>query len=161
MVDSRCPTAHQNRNLQRGRSPPVLILAYLDVTWKSLLLLFPCRLRRSLPASPLWGRMAAREVLLLLPGEASTSLGDREPIYRDCVSQCDWSNCTGDRGPPWGRMAALAALLLLLGRPASASRGDREPMYWDCMSQCDWSNCTGARKAAVEGAASLLLEPDG
>ncbi|KAJ1155043.1 hypothetical protein NDU88_007779 [Pleurodeles waltl] len=67
-------------------------------------------------------------------------------MHWDCVSRCDWSNCTGAHRQPWGRMTARVALPLLLLGVAGTSQEYREPMYRDCVSQVDWSNCTGARR---------------
>lgn len=46
--------------------------------------------------------MAARAALLLLlliaaaaPGPARGSQGDREPLYRECLSRCERQNCSG------------------------------------------------------------------
>lgn len=67
--------------------------------------------------------MAARAaLLLLLLGVAGASQGDREPMYRDCVSQCDRSNCTGARGRQWK---------------------ERQPFYmnltgWSCHDDCKY-----------------------
>ncbi|KAM8946145.1 GPI-specific phospholipase A2-like PGAP3 [Pelodytes ibericus] len=36
-------------------------------------------------------------LVLLLAGAAAASRGDREPVYRECVTGCEQSNCTGAR----------------------------------------------------------------
>ncbi|NP_001087556.1 post-GPI attachment to proteins factor 3 precursor [Xenopus laevis] len=36
-------------------------------------------------------------LVLFLAGVVSASRGDREPVYRDCVTVCDQNNCTGFR----------------------------------------------------------------
>ncbi|XP_069490837.1 post-GPI attachment to proteins factor 3 isoform X2 [Ambystoma mexicanum] len=66
--------------------------------------------------------MATLVVLVLLLGAASASQGDREPMYRDCVSQCDRTNCTGPRGRDWR---------------------ERQPFYmslagWSCHDDCKY-----------------------
>ncbi|XP_063259836.1 post-GPI attachment to proteins factor 3 isoform X2 [Prinia subflava] len=74
--------------------------------------------------------MAARAALLLLlllmaaaaPGPARCSQGDREPLYRECLSRCERQNCSG---------AALRHFRA------------RQPLYmgltgWTCRDECKY-----------------------
>ncbi|NWI40872.1 PGAP3 factor, partial [Picathartes gymnocephalus] len=72
--------------------------------------------------------MAARAALLLLlmaaaaPGPAQGSQGDREPLYRECLSRCERQNCSG---------AALQHFR------------SRQPLYmsltgWTCRDECKY-----------------------
>ncbi|XP_039243517.1 post-GPI attachment to proteins factor 3 isoform X2 [Pipra filicauda] len=71
--------------------------------------------------------MAARPALLLLllaaaAGPARGSQGDREPLYRECLSRCERQNCSG---------AALRHFR------------DRQPLYmgltgWTCRDDCQY-----------------------
>ncbi|NWW16993.1 PGAP3 factor, partial [Falcunculus frontatus] len=73
--------------------------------------------------------MAARAALLLLlltaaaaPGPARGSQGDREPLYRECLSRCERQNCSG---------AALRHFRA------------RQPLYmgltgWTCRDECKY-----------------------
>uniref|UniRef100_A0A8U7NIQ8 Post-GPI attachment to proteins factor 3 n=1 Tax=Corvus moneduloides TaxID=1196302 RepID=A0A8U7NIQ8_CORMO len=72
--------------------------------------------------------MAARAALLLLlmaaaaPGPARGSQGDREPLYRECLSRCERQNCSG---------AALRNFRA------------RQPLYmgltgWTCRDECKY-----------------------
>ncbi|XP_030044953.1 GPI-specific phospholipase A2-like PGAP3 [Microcaecilia unicolor] len=61
-------------------------------------------------------------LLLLLMGEAAASQGDREPVYRGCLTRCEQHNCTGAR--LWTFRAQQPAYMRLTG--------------WTCKDDCSY-----------------------
>ncbi|KAK6936393.1 Per1-like [Dillenia turbinata] len=71
------------------------------------------------------------------------SAGDADPIYRDCVQQCEKTGCVGDK-------CFHHCKLLSDGNPTDDPWYLQEPLYlqwkkWDCRSDCRY-HCMVARE---------------